>query len=54
MGEINQIDKEVVTFQFCLIWVHHMISKDFLWPLTLTWKCESLVVKILKSSMDTI
>ena len=29
MGGINQIGKEVVTFHFCLRWVHHVISKDF-------------------------
>ena len=52
MGEINQIGKEVVTFHFCLRWVHHVISKRL--SLTLTWKSESLVAKVLKSSMDTI
>ena len=33
MGGIDQIDREVVTFHFCLRWVHHVISKfskDFL------------------------
>ena len=30
MGGINQIDKEVVMFHFCLKWVHNMISEDFL------------------------
>ena len=51
MGGINQIGKEVVTFHFCLRWVHHVISRL---SLTLTGKSESLVAKILKSSMDTI
>ena len=51
MGEFNQIGKEVKTFNFCLRWVYHVISNTFL---TLTWKSESLLAKILKSSMDTI
>ena len=29
MGGINQIGKEVVTFHFCLRWIHQVISKDF-------------------------
>ena len=27
MGGINQIGKEVVMFNFCLRWIHHVISK---------------------------
>ena len=48
MGRINQIGKEVVMFHSCLRWVHCVIS------LTVTWKSESLVAKVLKSSMDRI
>ena len=51
MGGINQIGKEVVTFDFFLKWVHDMISRL---SLTLTCQSESLVAKILKSSMDKI
>ena len=51
MGRINQIGKEVVTSDFCLRWVHHVIKSL---SMTLTWKSESLVAKILKSSIYTI
>ena len=58
MREINEIGKEVVTFHFCLRWVHQvMMTFDLNMErrfLTLTWKSESLVATILKSSMNTI
>ena len=58
MGGMNQIGKEAVTFHFCLRWVHHVLSKEFLSislkRISLPWKCESLNAKILKSSMDKI
>ena len=30
MGVTNQIDKEVMTFTFCLRWDYHVITKDFI------------------------
>ena len=44
MGGVNQKSKEVVRFHFCLRWIHQVISKL---SLTLTWKSESLLAKIL-------
>ena len=29
MGGINEIGKEVMTFHFCLRWVHEVISNKF-------------------------
>ena len=29
MGGVNEIGKEVMTFHFCLRWVHEVISKEF-------------------------
>ena len=51
MGGINQIRKEVVTF-------HNLfkmgLSRDIKrLSLILTWKSESMVARILKSSVDT-
>ena len=46
MAGINQIDKEVVMLQYCLRWVYHVISKDFL-----CHEHGNLVAKILKSSI---
>ena len=48
MGRINEIGKEVVMF-------HLGSPRDIKrLSITLTWKSELLVAKILKSSMDTI
>ena len=48
MGGIYQIGKEVMTFRMGS-------SRDFkIFSTTLIWKSESLVVKILKSLMDSI
>ena len=41
MGGMNQVGKEVMTFQFDV-------------SLTLTWKSKSLIAKIFKYSMNTI
>ena len=48
MGGINQIGKEAV------ILLKMGLSRDIKRLLTLTWKSESLVNKIFKSSVDTI
>ena len=52
MEGINQIGKEVVTFHFCFKMGSSRDIKRH--SLTLTWKSESLVAEILKSSVDTI